>query len=436
MDRGDVPMLPMDAVLRDELATFGPHLKNTFIHFDDKAQAARPRPERLRLPRSSSQHSLPSQEQLDELSSDLHSYYFLNRGISPSPSNRPSPSPEMLESMLVETTKKLRSSSSLISGRSTDACGGSTSDSDGTAPTASGDSDNESTSGGGYVKFPSPYSPSSAMQTGGRYDESETASLSVQSDEFKGGWGVQGMGGMPASPLMSMTVTPEERAAAGSWSFGTTFHQRGTCNPCRYEWTKGCHLGSQCRFCHHEDHTPNGAIRVIPDAETVKNSSVRPDTILGGKKTRLSPHQNGQDDSPPFLSRETSPVHMLYAAANPTAFYLPKRGVTAANGGGAGGAAPLMYVYSPPGKGMRMDRAALKTLGAPNRSLSGGLLPSMQGPMCDPTNGNGLLPTPNGAYPAPRHISAQQQLELVGKLLTRNHPSQRNNVTDTTNMAR
>ncbi|CEL92345.1 unnamed protein product [Vitrella brassicaformis CCMP3155] len=64
------------------------------------------------------------------------------------------------------------------------------------------------------------------------------------------------------------------------FSFGTTFHSAGTCNPCKYEWTKGCHLGIHCRFCHHESHAPAGAVRIKPDEETLKSSTVRPEIIL------------------------------------------------------------------------------------------------------------------------------------------------------------
>ncbi|KAF8820164.1 hypothetical protein IE077_003485 [Cardiosporidium cionae] len=72
-------------------------------------------------------------------------------------------------------------------------------------------------------------------------------------------------------------------------SFGTKFHSKGTCNPCWFEWSRGCHMGVHCRFCHDTSHKPSGAFRVIPSGETLANSPVTPELILkglGSKKQR------------------------------------------------------------------------------------------------------------------------------------------------------
>ncbi|CAD2086247.1 zinc finger protein, putative [Plasmodium vinckei lentum] len=67
-------------------------------------------------------------------------------------------------------------------------------------------------------------------------------------------------------------------------SFGTQFHEKGTCNPCRYEWTRGCHMGKFCRFCHHSSHVPIGTARVVPDPKTLATTKVRPENILTNQK--------------------------------------------------------------------------------------------------------------------------------------------------------
>ncbi|CRG94303.1 conserved Plasmodium protein, unknown function [Plasmodium gallinaceum] len=67
-------------------------------------------------------------------------------------------------------------------------------------------------------------------------------------------------------------------------SFGTQFHEKGTCNPCRYEWTRGCHMGRFCRFCHHSSHVPLGTERVVPDPKILATTKVRPENILTFRK--------------------------------------------------------------------------------------------------------------------------------------------------------
>lgn len=63
-----------------------------------------------------------------------------------------------------------------------------------------------------------------------------------------------------------------------------TFLNIGTCNPCRYEWTRGCHMGKFCRFCHHSSHVPIGTARVVPDPKTLATTKVRPENILTNQK--------------------------------------------------------------------------------------------------------------------------------------------------------
>ncbi|SOV73958.1 conserved Plasmodium protein, unknown function [Plasmodium sp. gorilla clade G3] len=63
-------------------------------------------------------------------------------------------------------------------------------------------------------------------------------------------------------------------------SFGTQFHNKGRCSPCKYEWTRGCHLGSFCRFCHDQSHVPVGTQRVIPDPRELAITRVKPENIF------------------------------------------------------------------------------------------------------------------------------------------------------------
>uniref|UniRef100_A0A0G4GNI0 C3H1-type domain-containing protein n=1 Tax=Chromera velia CCMP2878 TaxID=1169474 RepID=A0A0G4GNI0_9ALVE len=91
-------------------------------------------------------------------------------------------------------------------------------------------------------------------------------------------------------------------------SFGTTFHERHTCNPCRYEWTKGCHMGVHCRFCHHDDHAPPGSQRVKPDEETLKNSTVKPSIILAqAAQQRKEGTATANTQQPPLVSNSPAP---------------------------------------------------------------------------------------------------------------------------------
>ncbi|KNC37013.1 hypothetical protein PFLG_02251, partial [Plasmodium falciparum RAJ116] len=80
-------------------------------------------------------------------------------------------------------------------------------------------------------------------------------------------------------------------------SFGTQFHHKGhkkikkqkkfctvhnilydfsyMCSPCKYEWTRGCHLGSRCRFCHDQSHVPEGTQRVVPNPQKLPITRVK-----------------------------------------------------------------------------------------------------------------------------------------------------------------
>ncbi|SOV10915.1 conserved Plasmodium protein, unknown function [Plasmodium sp. gorilla clade G2] len=63
-------------------------------------------------------------------------------------------------------------------------------------------------------------------------------------------------------------------------SFGTQFHNKGKCKPCKYEWTRGCHMGLFCRFCHDQSHVPAGTKRVIPSPQDLAISRVKPENIF------------------------------------------------------------------------------------------------------------------------------------------------------------
>ncbi|SOV10939.1 conserved Plasmodium protein, unknown function [Plasmodium gaboni] len=63
-------------------------------------------------------------------------------------------------------------------------------------------------------------------------------------------------------------------------SFGTQFHNKGKCKPCKYEWTRGCHMGLFCRFCHDRSHVPAGTKRVIPSPQDLAISRVKPQNIF------------------------------------------------------------------------------------------------------------------------------------------------------------
>ncbi|SOV75919.1 conserved Plasmodium protein, unknown function [Plasmodium reichenowi] len=63
-------------------------------------------------------------------------------------------------------------------------------------------------------------------------------------------------------------------------SFGTQFHHKGRCSPCKYEWTRGCHLGSLCRFCHDQSHVPEGTQRVLPNPQELAITRVKPENIF------------------------------------------------------------------------------------------------------------------------------------------------------------
>lgn len=98
-------------------------------------------------------------------------------------------------------------------------------------------------------------------------------------------------------------------------SFGTTFHDMETCSPCRFEWTRGCHMGVQCRFCHHEDHTPPGAFRVQCDiSKPAPNPPNRHNNAHGSKHNNNSsittvappPAVNGKTSQPSLMSTSLS----------------------------------------------------------------------------------------------------------------------------------
>ncbi|SPJ08581.1 conserved Plasmodium protein, unknown function [Plasmodium sp. DRC-Itaito] len=74
--------------------------------------------------------------------------------------------------------------------------------------------------------------------------------------------------------------------ANGVPSFGTQFHNKGSCSPCKYEWTRGCHLGSFCRFCHDQSHVPEGTQRVIPDPRELAITRVKPENIFTSNVSR------------------------------------------------------------------------------------------------------------------------------------------------------
>ncbi|KAF8819702.1 hypothetical protein IE077_004085 [Cardiosporidium cionae] len=80
--------------------------------------------------------------------------------------------------------------------------------------------------------------------------------------------------------LTDVIKNEEQDSSRTLFSFGTKFHSRGTCNPCWFEWSRGCHMGVHCRFCHDASHTPAGASRVIPSGEALAKSSVSPELIL------------------------------------------------------------------------------------------------------------------------------------------------------------
>ncbi|ETB59224.1 hypothetical protein YYC_03471 [Plasmodium yoelii 17X] len=87
-----------------------------------------------------------------------------------------------------------------------------------------------------------------------------------------------------SEPTINSPIVPMENNDDKIPSFGTQFHEKGTCNPCRYEWTRGCHMGKFCRFCHHSSHVPIGTARVVPDPKTLATTKVRPENILTNQK--------------------------------------------------------------------------------------------------------------------------------------------------------
>eukprot|EP00388_Colpodella_angusta_P022927 GDKJ01058620.1.p1 GENE.GDKJ01058620.1~~GDKJ01058620.1.p1 ORF type:complete len:904 (-),score=281.09 GDKJ01058620.1:956-3640(-) len=62
--------------------------------------------------------------------------------------------------------------------------------------------------------------------------------------------------------------------ASSHLSFGTQYHRRGTCTPCQYEWSKGCHLQAYCRFCHDPSHDPKGKGKANPSETAIVTAKV------------------------------------------------------------------------------------------------------------------------------------------------------------------